>query len=766
MPETDSPLTMMYPMDDACSEAIIAPLHEGGMARRLPLVLSAAEGCRFEHVGQVLAMQLRALTTKPNAWAELAVAFDLPLAGYDTLITTPTLPAGCRVAMHAKVDGGDGSEQPIAEAVSDGQRMTLAGPVSGDRLEGVKLRFTFPEAGDHRFIVGWIALQASELRQRIERQPWPIDRDWPMQIHAEADWSQPRFRRGLLFDAEDLPRLREKCQSEPWSRLYAHVKAKAASAMQREPEDDLGLYQPWSDRRYSRPRHPARPYFHESLDLCFTGLIERDEAMLKHAARYLMCMVHTREWSCSEESHATGLTWTQRCFIEEMSSTAVAILLDWLDFALTPPGKATADQALWDKGLSTIERDVMKFAYLHGNNQGPWFGRARILGALMLESSWPCVGDYAERAMRQVTGDLENYALEDGGTDEGVGYLAMTMHTALGGLLAYGKARGVAVRELLPHSFEKLDRYVSVMASSRPGRVLLAADNSNDQMLGDGLTLLASVYPEKCYDAFLAQQLEPEPDSYYRQYMQRGVFSLIFGPASVPEPRCVVPTFDVLEKTGHATSLRSDGSGRSLRLHVSGCKAKPGHAHFDQGSLVVECDGKPMLIDRGIVRYDDARAHTLKASPMHNVLTPLLEGGHAPDQAQPASPVIPDAEGDEQRFTATVDLLPAWPELAERIAREIVSEDLTTWSVRDVGQWKTPMPSVFHLHALSPFEVTEDGVWLEHDGVRLRIEAPWAVDVKHAEDSIDFAYRPVYHLRLIGEAGAAFDMTTTFVRED
>lgn len=762
---------MTFPMDDARSEAIIAPLHEGRMVKRLPVTLSAAEGCRLEHVGQVLAMRLRAVTAATDGWCDLEVAFDLPLAGYDRLVATTTPPTGVKVAIFARVDGDDWTSEPSAAGTGEGKRLTLEGPVptgKGDgpakRLHGVKLRFTFPEAGEHLLLASWIALASSELRRGIERQPWPVDRDWPLQVNAEATWSEPRFRRGLFFDAEDLPRLRAKCRSEPWSKLYAHVKARAESAMERGPEDDLGLYQPWSDRRYSRPRHPHRPYFHESLDLCFSGLIERDERMLKHAARYLMCLVHTREWSCSEESHATGLTWTQRCFIEEMSSTAVAILLDWLDFALTPQGKETADQALWDKGLSAIERDVMKFAYLHANNQGPWFGRARILGALMLETSWPCVGDYADRAMRQVTGDLGNYALDDGGTDEGVGYMAMTMHTALGGLLAYGRARGVEVRELLPPSFEKLDRYLAVMASSRPGRVLLAADNSNDQMLGDGLSLLASVYPGTCYDAFLAQQLAPEPDTYYRQYMQRGVFSLIFGPDKVPEPRCVVPTFDVLDKTGQATSLRQDEAGRSLRLHVSGCKANPGHAHFDQGSLVVECDGEPILIDRGIIRYDDARVTTLKASPKHNVLTPRHDDGHSPNQARPRTPVIPDAEGDERRFSATVDLLPAWPEHAERYIREIVSEDPASWSVRDAGRWKEPMACAFHLHALSPFEVTHDGVVLEHEGVRLRIKAPWAVDVQHGEDSIDFAYRPVYHLQLIGEAGRDFDVLTSFAR--
>lgn len=800
MPDVSLPLTMVYPLDDACSEAIVAPFHEGGMVRSMPLTLTGSAGCRFEHVAQVLAMHLRAVTSEPGAWGAVSVETDIPLAGYDALVATCTPPAGVAASLHARLGGGAWTDTPVARGVGDGQRLTLEGRIAGasseGRLTGVKLVFTFPEPGEHRMLASWIALMASDLRERIERQPWPVDRSWPAQVNPEADWSRPRFRRGLFFDAEDLPKLRTKCHREPWGKLYEQVKSRAASALAREPEDDLGLYQPWSDRRYSRPRHAARPYFHESIDLCFVGLIEGDEAMLRHAARYLMCLVHTREWSCSEESHAVGLTWTQRCFIEEMSSTAVAILLDWLDFALTPAGKQTADQALWDKGLSSIERDVMKFAYLHHNNQGPWFGRARILGGLVLEASWPHVDDYVDRAARKVLDGLDGYALEDGGTDEGVGYLAMTMHTALGGLLAYGRARGKPAREMLPATFEKLDRYVSVMASSRPGRVLLAADNSNDQMLGDGATLLASIYPGKCYDAFLAQQLEPEPDTYYRQYMQRGMLSLVFGPEEVPESRCVVPTFDVLEKTGQATSLRrerggdgegeGDGAGdasrRSLRLHVSGCKARPGHTHYDQGAVVAEIDGEPMLIDRGIIRYDDQRAHTLKGSAMHNVLTPIDDDGVFPDQALPRDrAIIPEASGDERRFEAKVDLTPAWPGRAEHYERRVVSEDAASWAIRDAVRWTEPRRVAFHLHALSPFEVTEDVaggagggaggggggvVMLEHEGIRLRIDAPWAAEVRHGEHSIDFAYRPVYRLTLIGEAARAFELTTKFLRVD
>jgi len=58
--------------------------------------------------------------------------------------------------------------------------------------------------------------------------------------------------------------------------------------MQWEPEDDLGLYQPLSDRRYGRARHPAGTYFHESINLCFARLIEQDPGMLCYGSHRLL----------------------------------------------------------------------------------------------------------------------------------------------------------------------------------------------------------------------------------------------------------------------------------------------------------------------------------------------------------------------------------------------------------------------------------------------------------------------------------------------
>jgi len=226
-----------------------------------------------------------------------------------------------------------------------------------------------------------------------------------------------------------------------------------------------------------------------------------------------------------------------------------------------------------------------------------------------------------------------------------------------------------------------------------------------------------------------------------------------------------VPTFDRLPETGQVTGLRTDGAGRSLRLHLNGCRAAPSHTHFDQGALIVEADAKPLFIDRGIVRYDDARGAAMKQSRMHNVLTPVLADGNFPDQALPRQQaVIPDGEGDKSRFAAWIDLTPVWPAYAETYRRRIDSADVHTVTIHDAGRWNASYPCAFHLHALSPFEIAGDSVILNHAGLCFRIDAPWASHRQQRQEGIDFAYRPVWHLVLRTEAVTAFDLTTTISR--
>jgi hypothetical protein len=298
---------------------------------------------------------------------------------------------------------------------------------------------------------------------------------------------------------------------------------------------------------------------------------------------------------------------------------------------------------------------------------------------------------------------MDHYLLDDGGVDEGVGYFSVTLQAVLPGLLAYARGRGRPVAEVLPPKLARSGNFVAIMSAMAPGRVLLDGDNTNEHFTGDLVPLLAGLYPKECYTRLARATLLPRPgDAYYRQYMIDGPFGFIAGPTELPEPTGIVPVFGLLPRAGHLTSRREVAPGRTVRIHVTGCKARASHTHYDKGGFTVELDQQPVLIDRGQVRYDDPRTHHMKRSALHNVLTPLSPTGEGLDQNLAEVAVIPEGEGDAQRLRAKVDLAAVWRDTMTSCGRCLVSDDPGHLVIEDQGTLQRPGGVGFHLQTRQP----------------------------------------------------------------
>jgi hypothetical protein len=343
-----------------------------------------------------------------------------------------------------------------------------------------------------------------------------------------------------------------------------------------------------------------------------------------------------------------------------------------------------------------------------------------------------------------------------------MGYFSITLHSAMHALLAYSRQRAVDVKTLLPKNIHACARFLALMSAVEPGKVLMDGDNSTDYLIGDTVPIMASLFEGSVYGRILGACLAKErPFTYYNHFVVDGLFGFVFGPAKIAPVECIVPTFAIAPQAGHLTSLRRH-SGRSLRLHLAGAKARPSHSHFDKGNFTVELDGVPFLIDRGIVRYDDLRAGLLKRSCMHNVVTPFIDGVLFPDQAFNEQPVIPRGAGDELRLEATIDLSEVWRDYMSACRREIVAATFENFLVKDEGRLLQTGPVAFHLHSPFPFQI-EGKVVVLSDGVRsLRITASWAQTITQKEELVDYAFQPIHHLTAMSGAVQQFSFSTEF----
>jgi hypothetical protein len=370
---------------------------------------------------------------------------------------------------------------------------------------------------------------------------------------------------------------------------------------------------------------------------------------------------------------------------------------------------------------------------------------------------------HTELALADMRAGMANYVLPDGGTDEGLGYFSVTLHAVLPGLLAYGRARHVDVRTLLPAQFAQTGRFVAALSATDPGRVLTEGDNTIDLVVGDTIPMLAAIFPEDVYARVVAACLmRRRAPGYYDQYFTEGVFAFIAGPARLDPPVAIVPTFAVLPHTGHLTSLRRTPAGRSVRLHVVGAKARASHTHLDKGAFLLELDRAPVLLDRGQVRYDDLRTCTLKRTELHNTLTPVLANGVYLNQASVEEATLPAGEGDERRLRARIDLAHVWRGVMAAYTREIVAETVEEFRVRDHGELLVPSALVFNLHTRGPWDIQGRTAVLRLEGWELTLRAPWADAITQREDSIDFRVLPIWHLECRLNQAKAFDLKTSF----
>jgi hypothetical protein len=206
-------------------------------------------------------------------------------------------------------------------------------------------------------------------------------------------------------------------------------------------------------------------------------------------------------------------------------------------------------------------------------------------------------------------------------------------------------------------------------------------------------------------------------------------------------------------------SFRREES-ETVRIHLVGAPARFGHSHGDIGSIVLEIDGIPVLIDRGMVDYYHAEAILLKRSYLHNVLTPVLADGSYPDQSVVEEPIIPRGRGKRQSLEASIDLGNAWRDHMVHYKRTIKSNTIDEIRITDQGQLKAAGRLAFHLHSPFPFKADSNKLVLQTRHFLLEIEADWAEQVSHRPELVNFKHETIYHLMIHSPSCEKFSLNT------
>jgi hypothetical protein len=680
-------------------------------------------------------------------------SLEVDLAGYDTLIVRLAAAPHVRLTVRADIDGRE--RTLIDRRHGTGEAREYEAPLGGRVMR--RLSITLESGGERaeEAWLGWIGVADAGRRAAMLARPNHFSPAWESELlppGAAVDFV-PRL--SIVFDARELEAVRARALSPLYRPLMDQLRERARQAMAypRSPEDQVGVFHATSQwKLIVRERErDYRPFFIDAPICAFVGLVDRDPAISRFAARIAMSLAYTDHWHYSFQQGFPGSTWDIRGFPESMVSHAVALAADWAGCWLTPDAEHLLRFAIATKGLPKAREVMLQWEYLWDCNQSHMIGIGRILGLLAVERGWPRTRDDIDQFERDTAEMTDRYVQPDGSTHEGVGYWSNTFRATLPGLAALARYRGKRLADLVPPRLASTWTYIGTLLSTagEPGSYLPIADTVGNRIALDAIAGMADAF-DGPWSGLLGSCLI-NGRVLNHDWTHDGIFTIVHGPDRCPRPSVEVPVFSRLATAGLISSnrpwpRRGGAHGGTVRLFLVGAMAGAGHGHRDKGSFILEADGETFALDRGMTPYEDAgNVPFLKSEEAHNLAVP--EGCF---QANPSAHAAAwNGDGDDVRLSAAIDTGKTWlpPVLACRRTIESPRPDLI--EIVDVIELAETRAVRFLLHSGLAVETAGTGARLTGERSVLTVTAAWAEAADAEACGVDWSYAPVSRIVLL-----------------
>ena len=769
------------PLDDYCLESVVVPFYSSTMMDVFEITIESKAGCPASYrqdwcCGSILWDNKLAEGTE----VIVNVKGDINISNNDRLIFRSNIMAGCGFFLEffageklvGKTQVTQGIGKPYEHIFAYGDIFDAV----PEQLTAIRLHVLAPPADSGIMQLSWLGLRSEAYEQVTKGLDARRSTDWnPWLIPAEQR-GPLRFLRGLLFSESDLEDVRRKAQSDGWRAHFAILEKDAELFISKNPEDRFDAYLPSPDARFSRTRFQNVTHYHwEALVVGFVGLVNNNQKYIDYALRYLMCMIHTVHWRYSGYERSASDPWNARAFLEEMTSTSVAILYDWFHYALRPQAKEQIHSVLWTRGLAFVRYDLLSQDYMHTMNQGIVFNRACILAGLVLEKNMPRVRPYVDLAYTEMLSIVEGrtnpdgsvvagYIRPDGSVPEGVGYYCQMANGLIWSVIAWCRARGESWENVLKKLFKNTEDYAHAMTSiTGPGKMIPYADCRLDDWVGDIVPVLAKLFPGSFFAGILRESLER--GNVYKLTgtltKSAGIIGMVHGPAEADAPLPKLPEITEMPQGGKVSVVYNKNDSL-VHLWLSGSQADASHTHMDIGSFVFEFNGAAVFEDLGMVDYSFSKGDLLKSTYMHNCITPVVDAIFV-DQDPPAGDSIPYARKSGDKITMSIDCSNAWGKYFSSYTRTITIDSEKYFLINDAVTCLREMPIAFHLHSLFEPKIENQKITLFFGETSLLIEAPWISSVEVKKDSMNVRQTDMYRISLLGKPGTTHDLNTKFV---
>ena len=679
---------------------------------------------------------------------------DLDCSAYERLVTCLNLPEDSVTTIRAETDAGtrERTGEPSG-AVRREEWLDLAG---ARRLLSVTVEVRTPRPGPGSGWLLWFALQhPGRLRSHLAQ--WSgIGDTW--EKYLQPPGFQPSFTPayGLLVDAAELEAVRREFAHSP---ATAELRAGADFALTVRPEDLIGEHLNfWSANTLRRERDFNKMLSLHGPILAQAGLLWKDAALCRLAARFALCIASCERWEDSFWAHLRGCTSEQRGFVQAIATWDCALILDLCGEWFTPLGRDLVLRRIVMEGHGALCQASWWWEYMYHGNQLAWISPARLYGLLVLERHMPSrLGPYPRPAASRVAphtdiawadlqDNLSKALLPDGGYLEGVSYFTYTARQAFLAATLRARGRGLDPRSLAAPALLRTDRLAEMLCSTDDNQdMILLADAMFP--VSEGLAFLAWLMPQSHWVTI------------YRKSLRRaGAAPLLLAlrlDREIPAQGPSFAPFREMPDTGLLCSVRRHGD-ELVKLLVLGNRSGGDHQHEDKGSFVLEFAGDTFAMDFGVLDYANPVTDQLKQAQRHNMLVPWGDG----ERPRPANPIFadirPTGSGDATRFHARIDATAGWEGWFRTWRRTWDSPAPDRFVITDEWVLEKGRGVAFHWTTRLPMRIEGNRVLIEGrrgraelripDGVTASLDAPVLQDPRRTK--VDTVYHGASNRRL------------------
>ena len=400
-------------------------------------------------------------------------------------------PANAIFRLAATTDRGEVAfAAPPAPAIKKEYAIDLRGAT---RLDDVTLEVEAAEDGPANGWFNWLGLQNAALLPRQLAQFERFDAAWEMYLKPES--YEPSFTPayGILINADELAVFRAEHDAFLARHGASPFTAAAETAARLIPEAMIHDYVNfWGDTRYCRERDHSHLLLRHGPAAAIAGLLGRDKALLRLAARYALAIAMCEHWDDGMICAFPGSNFEHRCFVQSLCTHETALILDLAGELFTDIGREYILRRIAEEGLGSINFNTWKHEYIFHCNQLAWFTPGRILGYLVLERAMPRARPYTELAYADLIESLGHTILPDGGYVEGPTYFRCVARDGGLSLYYYARGRGKPYRSVIPDVMARTADFGAAVISTDESTDVIPICDARPLMEQEGVAVMAS----------------------------------------------------------------------------------------------------------------------------------------------------------------------------------------------------------------------------------------------------------------------------------